>query len=81
MTRDGTAEPVSRDQTLRRGRRQGNIPFPCLADGEQDWHPYPVDPYSCYIYHDHEYIVKSHQTNYRLPRKDTVKFLIIMRSI
>ena len=45
LTRDGTAEPVSRDQILRRERGQGNIHFPCSADHEQDWQPYPVDPY------------------------------------
>ena len=28
LTRDGTAEPVSRDQILRRERRQDNIIFP-----------------------------------------------------
>ena len=49
LTRDGTAEPVSRDQILRREREQGNINFPCSADHEQDWQPYPVDPYSCYM--------------------------------
>ena len=48
LTRDGTAEPVSRDQILRHERRQGNINFPCSADHVQDWQPYPVDPYSCY---------------------------------
>ena len=42
LTRDGTAEPVSRDQILRRERGQRNITFPCLADHEQDWQPYPV---------------------------------------
>ena len=47
--RDGTAETVSRDQILRQVRGQGNINFPCSADHEQDWQPYPVDPYSCYI--------------------------------
>ena len=31
-----TAEPVSRDQILRRERGQGNIHFPCSADHEQD---------------------------------------------
>ena len=46
LTRDGTAESVSRDQILRRERGQGNICFPCSADHEQDWQPYPVDPYS-----------------------------------
>ena len=46
LTRDGTAELVSRDQILRRARGQGNIHFPCSADHEQDWQPYPGDPYS-----------------------------------
>ena len=46
MTRDGTAEPVSRNQILRHARGQGNIHFPCSADHEQNWQPYPVDPYS-----------------------------------
>ena len=55
LTQDGTAEPVSRDQILRRERRQGNIHFPCSADHEQDWQPYSVDPYSCYMC-DHTYI-------------------------
>ena len=49
-TRDGTAEPVSRDQILRREREQGNIHFPCSADHEQDWQPYPFDPYSDVLY-------------------------------
>ena len=46
LTRDGTAEPVSRDQILRHGRGQGKVYFPCLADHEQDWQPCPVDPFS-----------------------------------
>ena len=46
LTRDGTAESVSRDQTIRHARGQGNINFPCSVDHEQDWQPYPVDPYS-----------------------------------
>ena len=50
LTRDGTAEPVSQDQILRREQRgQGIIHFPCLADHEQDWQPYPVDPFSCFM--------------------------------
>ena len=55
LTRDGTAEPVSRDQILRHARGQGNIHFPCSADHEQDWQPYPVDPYSARC-DDHTYI-------------------------
>ena len=52
LTRDGTAEPVSRDQILRRVRGLGDIHFPCSADHEQNWQPYPVDPYSA-ICDDH----------------------------
>ena len=48
LTRDGTAEPVSRDQILRHERGQGNNRFSCSADHVQDWQPYPVDPYSSY---------------------------------
>ena len=57
LTRDGTAEPVSRDQILRHARGQGNIHFPCSADHGQDWQPYPVDPYSAiYVMTMHIYI-------------------------
>ena len=43
LTRDGTAEPVSRDQILRRERGQRIIIFPCsAADHEQDWQPCSV---------------------------------------
>ena len=62
---DGTAEPVSRDQILRHARGQGNIHFPCSADHEQDWQPYPVDPYSA-ICDDHTYI----HTYYKNDRAD-----------
>ena len=55
LTRDGTAESVSRDQILRHARGRGNVHFPCSADHEQDWQPYPVDPYSA-ICDDHTYI-------------------------
>ena len=55
LTRDGTTEPVSRDQTLRHERGQGNFHFSCSADHDQDWQPYPVDPYFCYIC-DYTYI-------------------------
>ena len=63
LTRDGTAEPVSRDQILRHALGQGSIHFPCSADHEQDWQPYPVDPYSA-ICDDHTYIhTYIHTTN------------------
>ena len=62
LTWDGTAEPVSRDQILRHARGQGNVHFPCSADHEQDWQPYPVDPYSA-ICDDYTYIHTSNDTN------------------
>ena len=43
LSRDGTAELVSRDEILMRERGQGHIHFPCSADREQG------DPYSCYM--------------------------------
>ena len=46
LTRDGTAELNSRDQTLRHERGQEKIRFPCSADHEQDRQPYPVDAQS-----------------------------------
>ena len=55
LTRDGTAEPVSRDQIIRHVRGQENIYFPCSADHEQDWQPYPVYPYYA-IWDDNTYI-------------------------
>ena len=45
LMRDGTAERVLRDQILRHVRGRRNINFPCLADHEQDWQRFPVDPY------------------------------------
>ena len=60
LTRDGTAESVSRDQILRHERGHENFHFSCSADHEQDWQPYPVDHtlaicvtihiYTCSIY-------------------------------
>ena len=46
LTRDGKAEPVSRDLIFMRERGQGNMHFPCSADHEQDRQPDPVDLYS-----------------------------------
>ena len=47
--RDGTAEPVSRDQILRRERGQGNTHFSCSAALVQDGQPYPDDVHSFYM--------------------------------
>ena len=80
LTRDGTAEPVSRDQILRHARGQGNIHFPCSADHEQDWQPYPVDPYSA-VCDDHTYIhtyihTYSRSHAFRYERKNTNSTLV-----
>ena len=63
LTRDGTAEPVSRIQIFRRERGQGNINFLCSADHEQDWQPYPVDISlaTVYVMIIHTYITKTDQ--------------------
>ena len=67
LTRDGTAGPVSRDQILRHARGQGNINFPFSADHEQDWQPYPVDPYSTIYIHTyiHTYILRCPRTLFK----------------
>ena len=78
LTRDGTAEPVSRDQIITHARGQGNIHFPCSADHEQDWQPYPVDPYSA-ICDDHNTYLDTYLVNHTprlLARHGTVKLLI-----
>ena len=68
LTRDGTTEPVSRDQILRHARGQGNVHFPCSADHEQDWQPYPVDPYSeLYVMTIHTYYTRHYTVDPKLP--------------
>ena len=59
LTRDGTAEPVPRDQILRHVLwRQGNNYFLRSADHEQGWQPYPIDPYTLlYVMTIHPIIV------------------------
>ena len=78
LTRDGTAEPVSRDQILRHAWGQGNVHFPCSADHEQDWQPYPVDPYSAIICYDHSstYIELDTLINEQWPKTGTPDHLV-----
>ena len=80
LTRDRTAEPVSRDQILRRERGQGNMIFSCSAEYVQDWQPYPVDPYSCYMCNhtyihgcNQNYTYKQHEYLYIYPRYKNVR--------
>ena len=74
--RDGTTEPLfSLDQIVRHVREQGNVHFPCSVDHEQDWQPYPVDPYSTicddhifaylHILCDHIFVVKYSNMGYK----------------
>ena len=57
LKRDGTAEPVSRDQILRRERGQGKFYFPCSADHDQDLATISVGVQSALQWDDHTYIV------------------------
>ena len=51
LTRDGTAETVSRDQILRRelNADREKVHFPCSADHVQDGQPHTVAPYTCFM--------------------------------
>ena len=51
--RDGWTRLARPNSQARTGT--GEYHFPCSADHEQDWQPYPVDPYSA-ICDDHTYI-------------------------
>ena len=48
LTRDGTAEPVSRDHMLRRerGQEKNKIPIQLTTSKINNPEPYAVDPYS-----------------------------------
>ena len=48
--------------------------FPCSADHEQDWQPYPVDPYSA-ICDDHKYILSAHSLPIPFPFPTLTLFL------
>ena len=71
LTQDGTAETISEDQILRHECGQGNIHFPCSADHEQVWQPYPVDPYSCYMC-DHTYIHTTYKYKWNLCHREVL---------
>ena len=52
--RDGWTHLARPNSQARTGT--GEYYFPCSADHEQDWQPYPVDLYSANICDDHTYI-------------------------
>ena len=51
--RDCRIRLATSNSQARKGTGKNN--FPCSADHVQDWQPYPVDPFSCYMC-DHTYI-------------------------
>ena len=54
---DGSSSSDIGSSQARTGR--GEYYFPCSADHDRDWQPYPVDPYSV-ICDDHTYIYIHH---------------------
>ena len=55
MGRDGRTRLARANSQARTGTAKYS--FPCLVDNEQDWQPYPVDPYSAICdAHAHMYI-------------------------
>ena len=52
--RDGRTRLARPNYQARTGTEKYYFHFPCSADHEQDWHHYPVDPYSA-ICDDHTY--------------------------
>ena len=81
LTRDGAFEPVSREEILGRERRQGNKPALCSADYEQDWQPYPVNPYSDhYIYTHIKQDMFSKLSNLRFQAEETKKTFSLYRA-
>ena len=57
-------------------RGRGKKYFPCSADHEQDWQPYKVDPYSCYMC-DHIFIFASEVCSVR---KILLSYMVICPS-
>ena len=83
LTRDGTAEPVSRDQILSRVQGQGNINFACSADHEQDFgNLTPVDPYPCHMCDGYAYIytvyVVANQIRTWSAGKENIQLIVIV---
>ena len=68
--RDGWTRLARPNSQARTGTRK--YYFPCLAYHEQDWQPYPVDPYSA-ICDDHTYITYIHSS----PEGGTIILVIL----
>ena len=74
LTRDGTAEPFSRDLILRRERGERIIHFPCsAADHEQEWQPCPVVRaiHTNIVLHKHTAVVTDYTTTVNRARMYT----------
>ena len=73
LTRDGTAETVSRDQIPSMNADREIFMFPVqLTTG---WQPYPFDPYSCYMC-DHTYYTYIHISRIENKAKNYLKIAI-----
>ena len=59
LTRDGTAEPVSRDQNLRRERGQGMFIFPVQLTMCRNGNFTSVDPFPCNMMCDYTHNMNS----------------------
>ena len=55
-------------------RTECAINFPCSADHEQNWQPYSVDPYPCYMC-DHTYIDRGHRSQEKPNRGCSGQFM------
>ena len=63
LTRNGTAGTcLARPNSQARTGTRDIFIFPCSAHHEQDWQPYPVDPYFLAICDDHTYMHTNIQT-------------------
>ena len=63
LTREGTAEPVLRDQIIRHERGQGNSNRLCSADHEQDSQPYTRLILNVAIFEDPPHMTGFHNTD------------------
>ena len=61
------------------GGREINIHFPCSTNHEQDWQPYPVDPYSCYSTCD-EHTYRHTYCTYSFVNQSTYEVLVLYQA-
>ena len=67
LTRDGTAEPISRDQILRHARGQGNIIFPVQLTSSRIGNLTRLIDTLLYVMTMHTYIINTYIHTYIAP--------------